>query len=103
MAKKESKKKGTEGVVNADGTDFAVANCDRKTQLEVANCDIKSVNVEALIRIIRGQQVMLDADLAMLYGVENKRLKEQVNRNIERFPSDFMLKLTREELNSLRS
>ncbi len=83
--------------------EFAVAICDRKNQLEVANCDLKSINIEALIRIIRGQQVMLDADLATLYGVENKRLKEQVNRNIERFPSDFMFKLSREELNSLRS
>ena len=56
-----------------------------------------------MIRDIRGQQVMLDYNLAYLYGVETKRLKEQVNRNIERFPDDFMFKLTREELNSLRS
>ena len=47
-------------------------------------------NVESLIRVIRGQQVMLDRDLAELYGVETKRLNEQVKRNIERFPEDFM-------------
>ena len=46
--------------------------------------------VESLIRVIRGQQVMLDRDLAELYGVETRRLNEQVKRNIERFPEDFM-------------
>jgi len=46
---------------------------------------------------IRGQKVMLDSDLSELYGVENKRLKEQVRRNIERFPEDFMFELTEEE------
>ena len=46
---------------------------------------------------------MLDRDLAILYGVETKYLKQQVNRNIERFPDDFMFQLTREEFNNLRS
>ena len=55
------------------------------------------------IYVIRNQKVMLDSDLAELYGVETKQLKRQVNRNIERFPSDFMFELTREEYNSLRS
>ena len=59
--------------------------------------------VDNLIHIIRGQQVMLDSDLARLYGVETKRLKEQVKRNINRFPSDFMFELTREETVNLRS
>ena len=54
-------------------------------------------NVESLIRVIRGRQVMLDRDLAELYGVETKRLNEQVKRNIERFPEDFMFQLTKEE------
>jgi len=79
-----------------------VAICDNQ-QFVVANCDFKSVNIESLIRVIRGQQVMLDFDLAYLYDVETKQLKEQVNRNIERFPDDFMFKLTREEFNCLRS
>ena len=73
------------------------------TKLEVANCDFKNINIEAMIHVVRGVQVMLDSDLAMLYNVENKRLKEQVNRNIERFPDDFMFQLTRDEYNRLRS
>ena len=53
--------------------------------------------IESLIHVIRGQQVMLDSDLARLYGVETKRLKEQVRRNLNRFPLDFMFELTKEE------
>jgi hypothetical protein len=55
------------------------------------------------IYIIRGQKVMLDKDLAELYGVETKRLKEQVKRNGDRFPDDFMFQLTEKELEILRS
>lgn len=55
------------------------------------------------IYIIRGQKVMLDSDLAELYQVETKRLKEAVKRNIQRFPEDFMFELTNEEFLSLRS
>ena len=83
-----------------------MAKKETNTKLEITICDIKSndgINIESLIRVIRGQQVMLDSDLAMLYNVETKRLKEQVNRNWERFPDDFLFKLTREEYNSLRS
>lgn len=56
-----------------------------------------------MIRVIRGQQVMLDNDLATLYSVETRRLNEQVKRNIERFPDDFMFQLTKEELDNLMS
>ena len=59
--------------------------------------------VESLIRVIRGQQVMLDRDLAELYGVETRRLNEQVKRNIERFPEDFMFQLTPNEFDNLKS
>lgn len=59
--------------------------------------------VESLIRVIRGQQVMLDRDLAELYGVETKRLNEQVKRNLERFPEDFMFQLTSNEFDNLKS
>lgn len=55
------------------------------------------------IYLIRGQKVMLDSDLADLYGVDTKRLKEQVNRNITRFPPRFMFKLTKKENDALRS
>jgi len=56
-----------------------------------------------MIYIIRRQKVMLDSDLAALYGVTTKRLNEQVRRNIKRFPADFMFRLTAEEGHSLRS
>jgi hypothetical protein len=55
------------------------------------------------IYLIRGQKVMLDRDLAELYGVETKQLKRQVKRNRDRFPEDFMFELSQEELNNLRS
>lgn len=84
-----------------DQTDLS--QLDQDKTLEVAKCDLKPVSIEPLIRVIRGQQVILDADLAPLYGIETKRLKEQVNRNLSRFPEDFMFKLSASELNSLRS
>jgi len=59
--------------------------------------------IERLIFFIRGRKVMMDSDLANLYGVETKRLNEQVKRNPERFPPDFMLPLTIDEWNTLRS
>ena len=52
---------------------------------------------------VRGQKVLLDFDLAALYGTETKKLKQAVRRNIKRFPSDFMFELTKEEYASLRS
>src|SRR5215212_4787588 len=55
------------------------------------------------IHIIRDQKVMLDFDLANLYEVETKRINEQVKRNMERFPSDFMFRLTAKEWNFIRS
>lgn len=64
---------------------------------------IPQENVNELIYLIRGQKVMLDADLAELYNVPTKRLNEQVRRNKKRFPSDFMFKLTKGEADSLRS
>lgn len=61
------------------------------------------IEVKNLIYTIRGQKVMLDSDLATLYGVETKRLNEAVKRNIERFPSDFMFQLSEDEFKVLRS
>ena len=60
-------------------------------------------NITGLIYLIRGQRVILDRDIADLYGVETKRLKEQVKRNIERFPEDFMFELSTREYENLRS
>ena len=59
--------------------------------------------VERRILIIRGHKVLLDSDLADLYGIETKRLNEAVKRNLERFPSDFMFQLTKEEAVFLKS
>jgi hypothetical protein len=59
--------------------------------------------IEKMIYVIRGQKVMLDIDLANMYGVEVKRLNEQVRRNLERFPEDFAFQPTFNELADLRS
>src|SRR5438270_9727557 len=67
----------------------------------VTNAVIDSI--EAAIHFIRGQKVMLDFDLAVLYGVSTKRLNEQFRRNRKRFPDDFAFQLTAEEASSLRS
>ena len=69
----------------------------------VASCDRKNISIENLIHNIRGQEVMLDSDLAMLYGVETRALNQAVKRNIRRFPDDFMFQVTKEEWNALRS
>ena len=57
--------------------------------------------IESKIYFIRGQKVMMDADLAGMYGLETKRLKEQVKRNRDRFPEDFMFELTAKEAEDL--
>ncbi len=90
----------------------------RRTKLEIANCDLKeertrispmpksstklAVPVESRILILRRQRVILDSDLAELYGVTVKRLNQQVNRNQERFPADFMFPLSAKEDQALR-
>ena len=74
---------------------------------EIAKVDAATIQpveqIESLILTIRGKQVMLDRDLARLYGVETFRLNEQVKRNIERFPEDFMFQLTKEEFENWKS
>jgi len=59
--------------------------------------------ISSKILTLRGQQVMLDRDLAALYQVETRRLNEQVKRNLDRFPSDFMFQLTADELKNWKS
>jgi hypothetical protein len=74
---------------------------------EIAKADSTQLqpleNIENLIHAIRGKQVMLDRDLARLYGVEARALNQAVQRNIERFPEDFMFQLSKEEFENLRS
>ena len=71
----------------------------KKQTLSIISDDV----VENKIYEIRNQKVMLDSDLAELYGVETKRLNEQIKRNLDRFPEDFMFQLTETEWDSLRS
>jgi hypothetical protein len=59
--------------------------------------------IDHMIITIRGQRVILDADLARIYGVHTKRLNEQVRRNADRFPPDFAFVLTEQEVTNLRS
>lgn len=63
----------------------------------------QDIELSKLIYTIRGKQIMLDCDLAILYGYTVKRLNEQVKNNKNRFPEDFMFQMTREEVNDLRS
>ena len=64
---------------------------------------IPAGRIESAILLIRGHKVMLDSDLAALYGVETRVLVQAVKRNIDRFPSDFMFQLSKEEFAALRS
>lgn len=64
---------------------------------------IPAERIERAILLVRHQKVMLDADLAALYGVPTRRLNEQVRRNLKRFPADFMFELTPKEIGALRS
>lgn len=64
--------------------------------------DLRKSNIESKIYTLRGSQIMLDSDLAELYDVETKALKQQVKRNRSRFPEDIMFELTKEEFDSLR-
>lgn len=73
---------------------------DKTENNEVALADEVVMN---RIYMIRGQRVMLDRDLAILYGVETRVLKQSVRRNIDRFPEDFVFEMTREELQNWRS
>jgi hypothetical protein len=70
---------------------------------ETAVAVVPVERVERRILLIRGEKVLLDADLADLYGATTKRLNEQVRRNRDRFPADFMFQLTSEEFERLRS
>ena len=93
---------------------FKVANCDLKSR-PVANCDrlgcsnmskeqpLQIDQISLVIRTVRGERVILDADLARIYGVPTRRLNEQVRRNSKRFPADFLFQLSAEEVENLKS
>lgn len=75
----------------------------RKRNLTTSNLDVSVQFVERRIYLIRGHKVMIDEDLAELYGVPTKALNQQVKRNLKRFPEDFMFQLSKEEAENLRS
>ena len=87
MATKRSKSAGKKGLTVRSASSSAIVPVER---------------VRQVILLMRGQRVIIDADLARLYGVTVKRLKQQVRRNSDRFPEDFMFQLTWEEAESLR-
>ena len=76
-----------------------------KANEPVANSDQlpEVIDIKPMIRVIRGQQVMIDRDLALLYGTETRVLNQAVKRNIERFPDDFMFQLSKEDVEILKS
>lgn len=78
-------------------------NDDTKLKPIDSGSNLPLLPIENLIHVIRGQQVMLDSDLARLYGVETRVLNQAVKRNIERFPEDFMFQLTEEDSQNLKS
>ena len=75
---------------------------DEKTHVVAANPLIES-SVEKMIQVIRGKQVLLDRDIATLYGVETRAINQAVKRNAERFPERYCFQLTREEQENLKS
>ncbi|MEG0276155.1 MAG: ORF6N domain-containing protein [Coprobacillus sp.] len=82
-------------------TQTTVAVLDKEKVIDLTIQEYTDLDIQGMIYEIRGQQVMLDADLALLYDYEVKRLNEQVKRNIERFPEDFMFRLTMQEYETI--
>lgn len=78
------------------------------TNIEPVNKELnlvkyETIDIKSLIYCIRGKQVMLDSDVAMLYNYQTKRINETVSRNKERFPENFCFQLTEDEFSCLRS
>ena len=104
MAKKKKKEENSELVTNCDQSKGDIAKCDNIDEVD-AKCDhlekgevaLSQHDIEKLIITVRGEQVLIDQDIARLYGVTTKRLNEQAKRNSARFPSNFRFELTIEE------
>jgi hypothetical protein len=87
--------------IKIDGS-FGMSD-DSKSQIVISKTTLEPKDISRRILTIRGRRVMLDADLAELYGVTTGALNQAIKRNAERFPKDFMFRLSREEADSLRS
>ena len=94
MAKKKTKIDKSEPVVNFDQSLEVVTDCDH---LEKSHTDLTQYEIEKRIHIIRGEQVIIDRDVANLYGTTTSQINQQVKRNKERFPSSFRFQLTEAE------
>lgn len=96
MAKKKENKNKEELITKCDNLEL-VANCD---QLDDASeiTSAEDIDITRLIIVVRGQQVLIDRDIAMLYKVETKVLNQKVKRNIARFPERFRFQLTKQEM-----
>ena len=102
MAKKTIKTANKQPVANCDQSSKPVTKCDQLVESS-SQMAIDQLNIESMIHVIRDKQVMLDRDLAALYGIETKVLNQAVKRNAERFPDDFMFQLTKDEALFTRS
>ena len=102
MAKNNKNQIEAEPVTKCDQSKEVVAKCDNLEEV-IANCDnpqettLSQYDIEKLIVTVRGEQVLIDQDIARLYGVTTSRLNQQAKRNIERFPESFRFQLTKEE------
>jgi hypothetical protein len=102
MAKNNKNQKEAEPVAKYDQSKEVVAKCDNLGEV-IANCEnpqeiaLSQYDIEKLIVTVRGEQVLIDQDIARLYGVTTSRLNQQAKRNIERFPESFRFQLTKEE------
>jgi len=99
---KKSKKKEDETkkvVAKCDNPNEVVANCDQLVTVEATSGE--EIDITKLIVVVRGQQVLIDRDIAMLYNVETKVLNQKVKRNVARFPKRFRFQLTKQEMQGL--
>jgi hypothetical protein len=87
----------SDGVKKADVKPFQLSRPERRIVKDIVSLEL----IEKRIYLAHGQRVMLDRDLAELYGVETRALNQAVRRNKDRFPSDFMFSLNREEIRNI--
>ena len=103
MINKANKNNIEDVITKCDQSKEVVANCDHPEEV-IANCEnpqettLSQYDIEKLIVTVRGVQVLVDQDIARLYGVTTKRLNQQAKRNIERFPESFRFELTKDEV-----
>ena len=98
--KKNAGKKASEVITKCDKLEEPVAICDQLNN-EVEIISIEEIDIAKLIVVVRGLQVLIDRDLAMLYHVETKVLNQKVKRNIARFPERYRFQLTKDEMQEL--